>query len=289
MVAVFHYDIDWRTGGQHPGRHRSWHTGAGLDFRGHAPLLGAEDARRIDLLASFKDPFGRWLVRTYRQRSAISLYVLADLSASMRGLHRTAKWDALADLTESAAESAFRSGDAFGFIGADERPQPEFWLPATRMRGAGTAMAAKLRRFIAGGHSAAGLLPALARLPARRALVLLVSDFHFPLPQVDALVRGLSGHAVVPVILWDRAEFSPRPSWRIHHVRDSESGAARVLLSRRALRRKFASAYRERFELLRELFSRQNMPPLLLTDGFRAELVTRHFITRSAHFSADGS
>lgn len=288
MAAIFHYDIDWRTGSQHPGRHRSWHTGAGLEFRSHAPLAGAGDARRVDLLASFKDPLGRWLVRTYRQRSAISVYVLADLSASMRGLRRAGKWDAMADLTESAAESAFRSGDAFGFIGADERPRPEFWLPATRMRGAGAVMAAKLRRFVPDGHSAEGLLPALARLPQRRALVFLVSDFHFPLTQVDALIRGLSGHAVVPVILWDRAEFSPRAGWRIQYVQDSESPDARVLLSRPTLRRELVSAYRQRFELLRERFTHQHMPPLLLPDGFRADLVTRHFIARSAHFSADG-
>ena len=285
MARIFHYDIGWRTGSQHPGRHRSWHTGAGLEFRGHAPLLGAGDARRIDLLASFKDPFGQWLVRTYRQRSAISVYVVADLSASMQGPPDTRKWNVLADLTESAAESAFRSGDAFGFIGADEQLLPQFWLPATRMRGAGAVLAAQLRGFVPWGRSADGLLSAVARLPRRRSLVFLASDFHFPLARVDALIRALSGHAVVPVIVWDRAEFSPRAGWRIQHVHDSESSSARVLLSRPALRRKLESAYQHRFELLRERFTHQDMPPLLLTDGFRADLVTRHFITRSAHLS----
>ncbi len=277
MAALFHYEINWRAGGQHPGRHRSWHEGGGLEFRAHAPLLHVSDARRLDLLASLKDPLERWIARTYRQRSAIALYVLADLSASMGVPHQRSKLDVLADLTESAAESARQSGDAFGFIGADEVARESFLVPATRTPGVGSTLAKKLRDLIPTGTSAEGLVQAASWLPVRRSLVLLVSDFHFPLTSVDRILAALSRHAVVPCVVWDRSEFDPRPGLRIHTLRDPESGEIRTLLIRPALRRALAMRFRERHKALRDLFFHRGMRPILFADGFHAETLTRYF------------
>lgn len=277
MAATFYYEIDWRAGSQHPGQHRSWHEGGGLEFRGHAPLLQVSDARRLDLLASLKDPLERWIARTYRQRAAIALYVLADLSASMGVPGQRRKLDVLADLTESAAASAHQSGDTFGFIGADEAARQAFWAPATRIAGIGDDLAKRLRGFHPTGTSAAGLAQAASWLPLKRSLVFLVSDFHFPLTQVDRILAALAHHAVVPCVVWDRAEFAPRPGLRIHTVRDAESGETRTLLLRPALRRALTVSFRRREIALRDLFLHRNMRPLLFADGFRAEALTRYF------------
>jgi hypothetical protein len=277
VAEMFDYDINWRAGRQYPGCHRSWPQGGGLEFRGHAPLLDVSDARRIDLLASLKDPLERWIARTYRQRSAITLYVLADLSASMGVEGQRRKVHVLADLAESVAASAHRSGDAFGFIGADETAHEGLLVPATRTAGIGVALGTKLRDFVPTGASASGLQQAASWLPLRRSLVFLVSDLHFPLASVDTLLAALSRHAVVPCVVWDRAEFSPRFGLRIHNVRDPETGETRTLLMRPALRRALAASFRRRYRALRNLFLHRDMQPLLLTDGFRAELLTRYF------------
>jgi hypothetical protein len=277
VVEGFQYEISRPAAGHSPGHHKSPHAGGGLEFRGHTPLLGAPDARRIDLLASLKDPFEQWMVRTYRQRSSIALYVLSDLSASMGARSVPRKLDSVADFIESAAYSAYRTGDAFGFIGADECLREDFFLPATRTPAAGAALSAKVRAFAPQGTSARGLLQAVSWLPPRRCLVFLVSDFHLPLPLLRSTLDSLARHQVIPVMLWDRVEFSPPARYGISVLRDAETGRQRTLLLRPALRRSLAIAFRQRYESLSEIFAHRGMRPLLLTEGFRAEQVTRYF------------
>lgn len=52
VAATFYHESDWRAGSQHPGQHRSWHEGGGLEARSPGPLLQVSDTRRLDLLAS---------------------------------------------------------------------------------------------------------------------------------------------------------------------------------------------------------------------------------------------
>jgi uncharacterized protein (DUF58 family) len=236
------------------------------------------DARRIDLRASLKDPFGRWIVRTFRQRSSINLYIIADLSASMGVTGTRRKLDVVADLTEAAAYSAHRTGDAFGFIGADERLREELYLPPTRAPGSGAVLSAKLRRLRPVGRSAAALARAAALLPRRRCLVLLASDFHLPHSLLEAVLDALAAHQVVPVVLWDPVEFAPSARFGISTVCDPESGRHRTLLVRPALRKKLAAAFGERAEVLGRLFAHRGTRPLFITGAFRSEEMTRYFL-----------
>jgi uncharacterized protein (DUF58 family) len=277
MTKGFQYEITWPPPGHHPGHHKSSYAGGGLEFRGHAPFASAPDARRIDLRASLKDPLGQWIVRTYRQRSAIALYIVADLTGSMGVSGAYRKLEVLADFTDSAAYSAYRTGDAFGFLGADEHPRKDFFLPATRSVGASLALSAKLRAFEPTGSSAQGLLRAASWLPSRRCLVFLVSDFHFPLLLLKATLDAFGRHEVIPVVLWEHVDFAPARRFGIAVLRDAESGHRRTLLLRPALQRKLASAFHQRYESLRQLFAKRGMRPLLMTGRFHAEQLTRYF------------
>jgi uncharacterized protein (DUF58 family) len=278
VIEAFQYEIGWPARGRYPGHHRSLSAGPGLEFRGHAPLMSAPDARRIDLRASLKDPFGQWIVRTFRQRSSIELHIVADLSASMGVTGTRRKLDVLADLTAAVAYSAYRTGDAFGFIGVDERLREEIYLPATRAPGAGAALSAKLRPLKPTARSAAALPRAAALLPRRRCLVFLASDFHLPHSLLEAALDALATHQVVPVVLWDPVEFTPSARFGIGTVFDPESGIQRTLLVRPALRRKLAVAFRERAQSLARLFARRGTRPLFITGAFRPEEVTRYFL-----------
>ena len=82
MLKEFHYKIDWRSKSHLPGHHRSNQSGGGIEFRGNVPLLSSPDPRRLDIRSSLSDPFDQWFVRSFRQRSQVPVYVLADLSAS---------------------------------------------------------------------------------------------------------------------------------------------------------------------------------------------------------------
>jgi hypothetical protein len=276
-TSEFHYRIPGRAAGVRPGSHPSRRTGDGQRFSHLAPFLAHPDPRRLDLRASVTDPFETWRVRLYEQRSAIPVYALADLSGSMdfRGAHP--KMAVLADFIEGLAASVHRSGDALGLLAAGEQLHPGFCLPLSRLPGPAFRLAAKLRRLrphVSGGR---GLVQAGRRLPGRRCLVFLLSDFHWPLSQVRDLLAGLSRHDVVPVVLWDEGEALPGASG-LARLADLEGGGQRLLLLRPALRERLAERLRQRRERLVRLFRQFGREPLFLTHGFDADRVTQHFL-----------
>lgn len=279
-MQEIHYRIHWFAAGRRPGHHRSRSPGAGYEFSGHAPLLRELDARRLDVHASLRDPLsygaGLWQVRTYHQRSAIRVVLLADLSASMSADGSQRKMALLADLTASLAYSAARAGDAFGFFGADTHLRDEFVQFATHTRGAGQRLAGRLREFVATGTSAGGLVGAARVLGRGRTLVFLASDFHLPDPMLDELLAALSPHAVVPVVLWDAQEHS-LPAAGFASVVDAESGARRFLWLRPALRARFEQQVQARRAALTKRLTRQGLPPLFLQSPFDPDAVSAYF------------
>ena len=276
-IAEVHYRIGAAARGHFPGHHRSHGGDTGLEFRGHVPLLDAPDARRLDLHASLRNPFGDWLVRVHSQRMAIPVVVVADLSASMGFEGARRKVDVLADFVESLGWSAWRTGDRFGFVGCDERVDPALLVPPTRARGAGSALAATLRGLVLEGRSALGLRDAHRHLPRQRALVFLVSDFHLPLSDIADVLAGLAAHEVVPVVLWQAEEFGIAAERGLAEVIDPESGARRWVWWRPALRARWEAAREARRAALTTLFRARRLAPLVIEGAFDADAVTRHF------------
>jgi len=276
-VQEFHYRVAASAHGHFPGHHRSRTGESGFEFRGHADLMDAPDARRLDLHASLRDPFGNWIVRVYSQRKAVPVVMVADLSASMAFAGRHRKLDVVADFAESLAWSAWRTGDSFGFIGCDEAVRAELLTPQARSRGAGSQLAQALRTMQPTGRSARGLLGAPAHLPRQRALVFLVSDFHLPAADVTALLRGFAHHELVPVVVWDPIEFTLGAARGLAHVVDLETGRRRLVWWRPALREKWLAHQQAHRAALLQQFSAMRLKPLLIEGGFEADAVTRHF------------
>jgi uncharacterized protein (DUF58 family) len=277
-IRELHYRITGAATGLFPGAHRSRSGDSGFEFRGHAPLHDAPDARRLDLHASLRDPFGGWLVRLSSERRSIPVVLVADLSASMAFEGPVRKLDVLADFAASLAWSAVRSGDSFGFVGCDERIRSELMLPQTRRRGAGLELARALRLFRPSGRSARALHDAHRHLPLRRALVFLVSDFHLPLADVARVLSSLAAHDVVPVVLWQPVEFALSAANALAQVQEPESGERRWLWWRPALRERWRAAQAARREALLQVFRARRLDPLFIEGAFDADAVTRHFV-----------
>jgi hypothetical protein len=277
-MREFYYRSGQPALGQFPGHHRSRLGDSGHEFRSHVPLTHAPDARRLDLLASLRDPLGQWLVRLASEPKAIPVYAVADLSASMAYTGEQRRLDVLADFTEALAWSAWRTGDPFGFVGCDERVRPDWVQPPVRSRGAGSLLALRLRGLQPTGRSAVGLADAHRMLRRQRSMVFLLSDFHLPIEQLDRVLDSLAMHEIVPVLLWDRAEFEPPPARRgLAPLADAESGRQRLLWLRPALRARWIERIEARQDALDALFRRHRLRPLRLVDGFDADAVTRHF------------
>ena len=279
QIRELHYRIGGAATGLFPGAHRSRSGDGGFEFRGHAALHDAPDARRLDLHASLRDPFGGWLVRLSSERRSIPVVLVADLSASMGFEGAVRKLDVLADFTASLAWSAARSGDSFGFVGCDEHVRSELTLPQTRRRGAGLLLARRLRSWPLGGRSARALLDAYRHLPVQRALVFVVSDFHLPLPDVARLLASLAAHDVVPVVLWQPVEFALSADHALAHVQEPESGERRWLWWRPALRERWLAEHAARRAALLQVFRAQRLSPLVIEGAFDADAVTRHFLS----------
>jgi uncharacterized protein (DUF58 family) len=277
-VRELHYRLGGPAIGNWPGAHRSHGGDGGFEFRGHARLQDAPDVRRLDIHASLRDPFGNWIVRRHSQRQALPVAIVADLSASMGFEGAQRKLEVLADFTESLSQSAWRQGDSFSFIGCDEAVRSDFGLPPSRARGAGAAVAQALRKLVPQGCSADGLRDAHRHLPRRRGLVFLVSDFHLPLADLAVVLDSLATHAVVPVVLWQTAEFALGPARGLAQVIDPETGARRWLWWRPALRARWLAAQAERREALCQTFRAARLSPLFLCGAFDADAVTRHFV-----------
>ncbi len=277
MLKEFHYKIDWRANSHLPGYHRSTQSGGGLEFRGNVPLLASPDPRRLDIRASLSDPFEQWFVRSFRQRSQVPVYLIADLSASLGFFGERRKMDVLADFTESVAYSVYRTGDRFAFMGCDEVIRVDFVLPPTHALGPGSEIAQRLRAFVPTGTSASGLLDVGRNLTTRRSLIFFVSDFHCDQQLLASVMESLSAHRVCPIVLWDRAEFEHLPRFGLVLVRDSESGRKRTLLLRPSFQQRVREAFAARRSWLTGFFSGYHTQPLFFEDGFNAEAVTQYF------------
>jgi uncharacterized protein (DUF58 family) len=277
VVQEFHYRIGARAAGHFPGHHRSRSGNSGFEFRGHANLMDAPDARRLDLHASLRDPFGHWIVRVYSQRLSIPVVMVADVSASMGFVGARRKLDVVADFAESLAWSAWRTGDSFGFIGCDEAVRSELLTAQARARGTGSLVAQRLRGLLPRGRSAHGLHDAHRHLPRQRALVFLVSDFHSPIGELPALLRSFAPHTLVPVVVWDELEFALPAAHGLAPLQDLESGQRRLVWWRPALREKWLVMQRAHRAALLQQFSAQRLQPLLIEGAFDADAVTRHF------------
>jgi len=261
-----------------PGQHASRAPGPGLDVHGFASLARHPDARRLDVRASARDPFGQWIVRLPQQRSSATLIVLADLSASMSFGQAPRKQDALADLVDALGHSAWRSGDAVGFVGADEDVQEAWTLPPTRSRGATAQLAQGLRAARLDGRGAGAMGAAAWRLGRRRdCLVFLVSDFHWPEPVLHQACAALAGRDVVPVVLWAEHEFARWPRRGLAEVQDLESGERRTVWFRPALAEAMARAGRQRRLELRRRFLQHGWRPFFCDGAFVPAALNAYF------------
>ncbi|MGH8534442.1 MAG: DUF58 domain-containing protein [Gammaproteobacteria bacterium] len=277
-IQEFHYRLRWRSQAVHPGYHKGVQSGPGQDFRAYEPLFKHPDARRLDLRMSLRDPFGMPHVRVFNQRSTVPVYAVADLSGSMGSLGDKGKLHLLAEFTAAAALSAYRTGDPFGFIGCDTAVRRDLLLPAAHRAGAAWDLADRLSELHLGAADAEGLREASRYVAVRRSLVFLVSDFHLPFALIEEVMASFSRHAVVPIVVWESAEYRHLPALGLAQARDRETGATRTLLFWPQLRERFRAAFAERRRDLTRAFIACGCTPFFLIDRFEANKLTEYFL-----------
>jgi uncharacterized protein (DUF58 family) len=216
-------------------------------------------------------------VRIFNQKSSIPVYVVCDLSGSMGFSGQLRKMEIAAEIAASAAWSAYRVNDPFGFIGFDQHVR-EDWLFSSSVKVHGAfELAERLAAYRPGHVGAQGLTDVSRFLSREKSLVLLVSDFHMPFDELEHGLSTLMRHHVVPMVLWDAAEYQNLPEFGVASVTDCETGTRRTLFLRRSYRERILKAFAERREVLQRLFMSCDMPPLFIEDGFEPDDLTEYF------------
>ncbi|MEE9320034.1 MAG: hypothetical protein V3U76_06270 [Granulosicoccus sp.] len=310
-ITEFHYKLPGIPGGNRPGAHRSQSLGAGLAFATHVRLFDQPDPRRLDLRASLRDTRREWLVRANRQRSSVTLQAIVDVSASMHFGSVCNKLAVVADFIEALGYSAFRHGDAVSLMAFDHQLRDDLYIPVRSGRGVGQDMSAVLRacvtekdragvggatisrisaNFRSRGRAAndddhdkiiSALTACAERAASHRGLVFLVSDFHWPLERLTAVLDRLAHAFVVPIVVWDPAETEPPARGHWLSVRDAESGVQRNLWLRDTTRASWRSNVKRRRDQIESLFSARGLYPFYIEGHFDAEQLSQYFFEKT--------
>jgi len=278
MTEPLQYRLPWQSTSVYPGAHPGRMVGAGQLFNRHEPLIASPDPRRIDLRASVLDPFGGYRVRVFLQQTTVNVYLIADLSASM-GLGN--KPHILQKLLLDLADAAAGYGDKLGFIGCSQTIEQRWRLVAIRQHQAFIRLTQQLQAHQFSG-SATALSEAVAYLPERRSLVFLFTDCHFPMPQLETLLRTLQTHDVVPLVPSDLQHYLRLPDWGMVTFQDMENRGTRTLLMRPALKQKIVAAHQQRQRELTHSFRAFGMEPLFIQDTYSSQQINQYFRQRAA-------
>jgi uncharacterized protein (DUF58 family) len=270
------YRIIWRSRALRQGAHRSTQSGAGGAFRDLATLMEHRDPRRIDLRQTLRDPFDTLYVRRSEEKSQIAVVMLLDVSGSMGFEGAARKMAIAAELAQVISGAVRRAGDTFSLLAADDSLCDALSIAPTRGRAGEAAMVEALRAYNPVRKGAKGLLQAAAHLGRKRSLVVLVSDFLMPEPELAALFEALSAHDVVPIRISDSREAAELPSWGLIELADLETGRRRLVAMRRSLKAEWQRRIEARRSFFRSVARRYGRTPFEIEDVVRWDRLGAH-------------
>lgn len=254
-----------------------------MNFTAHARLFDQPDPRRLDLRASITGVHREWLVRTYQQPTAITIHVVLDISASMH-FGNPGKLQVVADFLHSLGLSAQAYGDAISLLPFDSRFRDDLYIPARRGRALGRIMANHLLhacKAIRGSDQAStanAVDAAISQLEGATGIVFLISDYHWRLDYLPALLDKLSTTTLVPLVVWDPTEVIPPESGQWLLSRDLESNTKHALWLNESRRKQWLDNVQQRREDLIDLFATCNSKPLFIEGTYDAEQLSRYFV-----------
>ena len=86
-------------------------------------------------------------------------------------------------------------------------------------------------------------------------------------------------HDVVPIVLWDEAEFEALPSWGLARMQEMETGVERSFFMRPSLLKTVRQYAQDRKANLRKLSMQFGFrAPFFVTNQFDASALTRHLL-----------
>lgn len=253
--------------------------GSGLAFAELRPYEPGDDVRHMDWNVTARQ--GRPYVRRFAEERALTVWLIVDISASLRfGPEGRTKADRAVQAAALLATAAIQSGDRAGLALVSDRVEAEL------APGGGPRQLARLVRALVAtpsksrGTALGAGLKGLAR-SRRRALVVVLSDFLTlePVPIWKTVARR---HDVVAIRIIERREEAITTSGLVDVV-DAELGTRRTVdFGSKRIRASYADAANGRASQFRHWCGTSGITPLDLptAEDPLAPLV-RFFIQRS--------
>ncbi|MDO8825057.1 hypothetical protein [Methylophaga sp.] len=264
---IFDYKTPFLLNALRESEHKSKRQGPGSDFYKKSAFLADPNPARIDLASSVTDPFESIYVKTFRQRSKLDVLTFIDGSDSM---NVAGKADLLSlSETSIACSVAARNDQYQSYLFSDsilsvtdsETLTQHFSATENDLQPNTAKAFADIERL----------------LPVRRSLIFLLSDFHWSNEKLHQVFNTLSGHYLVPIVIWRSVEYENFPLWRFVQLRDAETGENRLIFVTPKQKKLIESTFADRKLFLNKLFQRYNSRAFWMIDHFSAQNLSEYF------------
>jgi len=221
------------------GAYHGARPGIGLTFAELRAYEPGDDVRHLDWNVTARQ--GKPFVRRFVEERALCLWLVVDVSASMRfGPERKTKADRAAQAAALLATAAVQNGDRAGLILVSDRIEVEL-APAGGVRHLSQLVRALVATPTTSPKTKLSVGLARVRRPARRALIVVISDFKTEEP-VGTWRRAARRHDTIAVRVVDPRE-DKLPAAGLLALEDTEGGVARVVdTSSARVRNRYAEA-----------------------------------------------
>jgi uncharacterized protein (DUF58 family) len=221
------------------GAYHGARPGIGLTFAELRAYEPGDDVRHIDWNVTARQ--GRPFVRRFIEERALSLWLVVDVSSSMRfGAERATKADRAAQAAALLATAAIQNGDRAGLLLVSDRIELEL-VPAGGVRHLSQVVRALVATPTTSPRTKLSVGLARVRRTARRAMLVVISDFLTEEP-LGSWRRAARRHDTIALRVVDPRE-NRLPDARLVSLEDAERGSRRLVDTSSAwLRNQYARA-----------------------------------------------
>jgi len=266
------------------GAYHGARPGIGLTFAELRAYEPGDDVRHLDWNVTARQ--GRPFVRRFVEERALSLWLVVDVSASMRfGAERATKADRAAQAAALLATAAVQNGDRAGLVLVSDRIELEL-APAGGVRHLSQLVRALVATPTTSPKTKLSVGLARVRRTARRAMLVVISDFVTEEP-VGTWRRAARRHDMIALRVVDPRE-TRLPDAGLLSLEDAERGNRKMLdSSSTRLRKQYAQAAAARTQSFQRWCANSGIQAFTMTTDLDPivpliELFTRRATRRGA-------
>ena len=228
-IAEADYYVKWFSSQHELGMWPSRQVGGSEDFETIAEYELTDNPRSINWTATARTG-GNPILKNIRMTKAnLAVMLVADLSRSMDfGTVRVTKRRLAAEISAILVHTAWRCGDRVGFIGYGS--DVEINWPLRNPKDYRLLVPQKILETRSDRTMGSGLTRAISKLPVKRSLVFLISDFQEHLEHIErALKSAALLHDIIPIVLQDPREKVLPERRCITVLKDLETGRRKTV------------------------------------------------------------